>query len=176
MQKQIDARCDRALQEIAKGKSKALSLLYKEYGRMILSAAYQIVRTREDAEDVLQDVMVRIAHSAKTYQPGSNPRAWVMAVTRNRAFDHLRTRTTVEYVDLADYGELSVSSAAERQDLYVKDALKGLSREDALLVHLKVYVGLSHAEIADILGITDAACRKRYERALDKLKEYFQDR
>jgi len=176
MRNHTDTRCDRALQEIAKGKSSALSLLYREYGRMILSAAYQIVRSREDAEDVLQDVMERIAHSAKTYQPGTNPRAWVMAVTRNRAYDHLRDRVTVEDLDLADYGDALSYSDTERQDLYVKDALKSLSREDALLVHLKVYVGLSHAEIADILSITDAACRKRYERALDKLKEYFQDR
>ena len=174
MPKPTDARCDRALQEIAKGKSKALSLLYQEYGKMILAVAYRLVGNPQDAEDVLQDVMVQIVRGASRYRAGSNPRAWVMAITRNRAMDYLRSRTVTEDTDVADYHEAIVAPEGAGRDLYVKDALNTLPREDALLVHLKIYVGLTHSEIGGILGITEAACRKRYERALEKLKPYFE--
>ena len=174
MTKQTDARCDRALQEIAKGKSKALSLIYREYGKMILAVAYRMMGNPQDAEDVLQDTMVQIVRGASRYRAGSNPRAWVMAITRNRAMDVLRRRIATEDTDVADYHEAIAAPEGEGRDLYVKDALATLPADDALLVHLKIYVGLTHSEIAGILGVTEATCRKRYERALEKLKPYFE--
>ena len=173
--KPTDILCDHALRDLAKGNSKALSRLYRSYGKMIYAVAYQIVQNTSDAEDVLQDVMVQIVRGANGYQAGSNPRAWVMAITRNRAIDYLRHRVTVEDIDLVSYRDSLLGSETERKDLFIKDALNTLNPDDALLIHLKLYVGLNHEEIAQILGITAAACRKRYERALDKLREYFQE-
>ena len=53
----------------------------------------------------------------------------------------------------------------------VKKALDSLSDEERQIVTLKVYAGLKHREIAELLGITTDACKKKYQRAADKLRE-----
>lgn len=84
--------CDKAIVDISDGKKNALSVLYREYGRMIYSVAFQIVRDPHDAEDVLQDTMVRIIRLSHTYRSSTNPKAWIMAITRNCAVDKLKNK------------------------------------------------------------------------------------
>jgi RNA polymerase sigma-70 factor (ECF subfamily) len=84
--------CDIAITEIASGNKKALERVYNEYGRMILSVAYQITGDFGEAEDVLQDTMIRILRLSHTYKKGTNPKAWVLKVTRNSAVDNTSPR------------------------------------------------------------------------------------
>ena len=84
--------CDIAIAEIALGNKNALERVYHEYGRMILSVAYQITGDPGDAEDVLQDTMVRILRLSHTYKKGTNPKAWVLKVARNSAVDKIKAK------------------------------------------------------------------------------------
>ncbi len=169
-----DAVCDRALIAIAKGKTDALSVIYRTYGRMICSVAYQIVGNSHDAEDILQDVLLCIAKNAAKYTPSTNPRAWVMAITRNLSVNAVKGRREhASFEELFDR-DLSRADVIETEEtILLADALGSLSEEERLIVKLKTYVGLSHAEIASVLEITADSAQKRYERAIGKLRGYF---
>lgn len=170
-----DHACDNALTAIAEGNLEALSVIYKLYGRMIMSISLQITKSSYDAEDVLQDVMLKISRYANQYQKHTNPRAWVLALARNTAIDYQKAKSKViAYDDIADELHNSCSSEAEPSlQTLLTDALSTLSETDQSIVRMKLYAGLSHKEIASVLNLTKSATEKRYERALKKVQDYF---
>ncbi len=165
--------CDEAICNISKGDRNALSVIYRQYGKMIFSVALQIVKQKSDAEDVLQDTMLKILKSAHGYRKGSNPKAWVLAIARSCALDKLKKRGNALALDAIEGEPLFTEDNVEF--IYVHEALSRLSDEERLIIKLRYYAELDHKEIARVFGITHATARKRCQRALEKLKSYFEE-
>lgn len=170
-----DRICDNALTAIAEGNLEALSVIYKLYGRMIMSISLQITKNSHDAEDVLQDVMLKVSQYANQYQKHTNPRAWVLALARNTAIDYQKVNAKeLVYDDITDSLHNSYFSDSDPSlQTLLMDALSTLSEMDQSIVRMKLYAGLSHKEIASVLNLTKTATEKRYERALKKVQDYF---
>ena len=174
----LERECDDAIVKIANGEKDALKTVFTAYSQFIASAAYQILQNKEDSEDVLQDVMIKIASNASSYKPGSSPRAWVAAIARNTALDKARSRranvSLDEYTDTDLPEQLIYEDSEEKRQL--GEALRSLPPDDRVIVDLKIYGGLKYKEISAALDITPAAAQKRYERAIDKLRTYFEEK
>ena len=164
-----DDKINDALIKLSQGNSDCLSIIYNEYNKTIYSVAYQITHDLHDAEDVLQDVMVKITLNAKKYRPNTNPKAWILKITRNIALDKIKRKQKNELT--TDFSYLEENQ--ESQLLLINEALNTLSPKDQLIVKLKIYAGLSHAETATVMNLSLSACKKRYERSIYKLKQYF---
>ena len=168
-----DAACDMALCRIASGDHEALTVIYKKLGRQIYLLAYSILQDTYAAEDVMQETFVRLLASANSYQPQTNARAYVLKITRNLALNALQKRRHEVMCEspidenTADEGEAKPLSALESLSL--------LSEEERQIVVLKLDGGQTHRQIASLLGISTAACEKRYRRALEKLKQYYRE-
>ncbi len=169
--------CENALVEIANGDMDSLAFVYRAYGRVIYSIAYQLTRSSHDAEDVLQDTMLKIAEKANLYTKGKSPRAWVLAIAHNLALDKLRSSKGAQSVDLLDDDQLPEVGICGDDTICVEvaEALGTLTTNERLIVEMKVYRGMSHSEIASVMGCTAFAVRKRYSRAMNKLKLYFKE-
>lgn len=163
--------CDEAIINISKGRIDELSIIYRQYGKMIYSVALQIVKQKSDAEDALQDTMLKILRSAHGYRKGSNPKAWVLAIARSCALDRLKKRGSALSLDTEE--QKCAFSEDDVEFIYISEALSKLSDEEQLIIKLRYYADLNHKEIAKVMGISHAAARKRCQRALDKLKAYF---
>ncbi len=160
--------CDRALVAIASGDLRPLEVLYDHMARDIYVAALAITSNHADAEDALQDTMLQIVKYASSYRPGSNPRAWILTIARHRALDIVRRRKKTLPLD-----ELTLAqetAATERTDTALS-LLDRLKRDERLLVVLRLYEELPYDEIARIMKISTYAAQKRYQRALQKLKQ-----
>lgn len=164
--------CDRAIIKISEGDKDALSVIYSAYGKLIYSTAYQICHDSQDATDILQDVMVAVAEKAGTYRQGSNPKAWLMSITRNLAINKMGLYDNSKTAPMEGDTEPTVTPDMDSA-LIIEEALSTLSADDRYIVYGKLYAGLSHKEIGESLGISVAACSARYKRALKKLKPYF---
>ncbi len=166
--------CDIAITEIASGNKKALERVYNEYGRMILSVAYQITGDFGEAEDVLQDTMIRILRLSHTYKKGTNPKAWVLKVTKNSAVDKIKEKKHTLSLEEIPEKEKAQSAFEPQtlQQIMLRDALNTLSDEEKLIVKLRIYADLSHSEIANVIEKNTVSVRKKYQRALEKLKNY----
>lgn len=179
--KQTKDECDKAITAIAEGNNNALLVLYRNYGRLIYTVAKNIVNNADDAEDVLQETLLRIIKYANDYQSGTNPAAWVLSIARNCANNLVLSRTPSNSVSLDDddfrlLRESIADSGSSLDELSIMhDALHTLSTDERTIIKLKFYVGLSHKEIASVMGIDHAAARKRYQRALEKLKNYYKE-
>src|SRR4029077_16448433 len=129
---------------------------------------------REDAEDVLHDVFVGLPEALGRYEERGSFGAWLKRVTARVALMRLRSGKRRREVGLYDAGRAEPPDTAERDGLQAAvDTLPDHLR--AVLV-LKEIEGYAHAEIGELLGISEGASRARLARALKRLREELEDR
>ena len=81
-----------AIKGLAKGNKDMLHAIYDAYGRLIYTIVYDILKNREDAEDVTSEFFIKLIRVAGTYQKKTSHRAWLIRIARNMAIDLLRKR------------------------------------------------------------------------------------
>ncbi len=139
--------------------------LYERYKTGLYRYALSIVKSPHTAEDVLQETFVRVLSAGGCpWQPGKE-QAWLYRVTRNLCYDHLRKVKR----------ELPEADEPQRQDYAYLELISPLSQAEQEIVSLKILGGLTHAEIAQVLGCSTHAAKKRYERAIDKLHKQMKE-
>ena len=161
-------KCDRALCRLSDGDMSALEDIYHILGRRIYMLALSILRDTHAAEDIMQDTFVKLAAEARAYRHGSNAIAFILTVARNLALNlHNRRRRECPTETVPDTAEPDSPSLA------ALEALSLLDETERQIVVMKLDCGMKHKQIAQIVGLSEEACQKRYRRALQKLKPYY---
>jgi len=171
------------------GEQSALAALFEACFDDIYGLALRMLGDRAQAEDIVQEVFLRLHKSASTLDSSRDPRPWLRTVTANLCRDHWRSfgakvaKKSVS-VDadpdtappLPNGGPTPEATViADQRAERVQEAINELPEQLREIVVLRDYEGLSHEEIAEIVGATYAAVRKRYSRALSALGEMLQD-
>ena len=134
-----------------------------------------MVRDRTAAEEVTAVAFERAFRRRASYKPGrGSPRAWLFGIARNAAYDELRRRGRTEPTAhpeerSAHEGDATAALAVRRAAL--RDALATLSEDERDLVALRFEAGLSGAETAAVLGISESNVGTRLSRAVGKLRK-----
>ncbi len=164
---------EQMLLQIADGDSAAFAELYETTKSDVYGFALSILKNVHEAEDVMQEVYIKIHHSADTYQPQGKPMAWILTITRNLCLNHLRSVRHHEDID-----EIHHMLADREEDplnvMLIDDAMSILDDMDREIVLLHSTTGLKHREIAEILGIPLATCLSKYHRSLKKMKHHLE--
>jgi RNA polymerase sigma-70 factor (ECF subfamily) len=127
------------------------------------------------AEDVMQETFLKVREHAGQYHGQTSPKAWIMTITRNLSLNMLRQREH-ETCDPETLESITTETEQDQQrtlDFY--RALAPLDKQEQSIIIMKIVAGFRHNEIAEIIGLKTADVRKRYSRALQKLKKYFND-
>ncbi len=170
-----DRRAAEALKERA---PEAMALVMEAYGRAILGYLVQLLGDRLRAEDVLQQVLLEVWQRGPSYDPDrAGLLTWVLMIARSRAIDELR-RPVPEPVDPAGR-ELHVQVGAELESetdrlleqWRMAGLLARLPREEASLLRLRFYEGLSQSEISEQTGIAVGTVKARMVRGLCQLRD-----
>ncbi|MBN2380552.1 sigma-70 family RNA polymerase sigma factor [candidate division WOR-3 bacterium] len=150
--------------------------LVKRYQGPIFAYIYRWLRNRADAEDLTQDVFIKMFRALGTYSRQSSFRAWLYRIARNRVIDYLR-RKKPQAVDLDDVVleddslspiELHERTTEQEALQEVIESLPPLYREVLLLRHRDE---LSYEEIVDTTGIALGTVKARLHRARNMLKK-----
>ena len=150
----------------------------RDEGDFIYTVAYRLTGNREDAQDLVQEVLVRVQRGLRNYTPGSL-RGWLGRITTNAFLDEARRRTRRPQSSLPDDPDLvlppspSAAEAAAAEGLPddLQDALAALTEDYRVAVVLSDVVGMSYAEIADQLDIPVGTVRSRIHRGRLSLRE-----
>lgn len=135
---------------------------YEQYKNGIFRYILSMTHDPHLAEDVLQDTFVQLLISNVRLAPGKEP-AWLYKVARNRCLDILKKNRK--------HNELPPDIPAEPDwNRTFIEMISPLTKQEQEIISLKFIGGFSHKEIADITGMTVAAAKKRYERAIKKLR------
>ena len=150
----------------------------RDEGDFIYTVAFRLTGNREDAQDLVQEVLVRVQRGLRSYQPGSL-RGWLSRITTNAFLDDARRRTRRPAVALPDDPDLvlpaspdaAAAADAERLPDHVQRALAGLPEDYRVPVVLADVVGLPYAEIAEQLDVPIGTVRSRIHRGRLALRE-----
>jgi RNA polymerase sigma-70 factor (ECF subfamily) len=171
--------------QIAHEKPEAVRALYRRYGRLIYSLALHIVGDHSAAEEITQDVFMRVWEKAGTYDAGkAKVITWLSRITRNQAIDVLRKRTrrgaheretwgdlklVADRVDHDPVGNVELSSQREE----VRAAVAALPENQQRALSLAFFQGLTHRQIAEKLGEPLGTVKTRIRDAMQKLRGRF---
>ena len=147
------------------------------YGNAILRLAYTYMHSMSDAEDILQETLIRYLTKAPRFESAAHEKAWLLRVAANLS------KSRLEYERRRRTDELEEELAAEeREDLsFVWEAVKALPVKQREAVHLFYHEGCSTAQIAKILNRNESSVRSDLRRGRERLKailkeEYDYDR
>ncbi len=142
--------------------------LYSEMKTPVFTVISRIVRSRAMAEDITQEVFVKLYVSPP---PPSikHLRAWIFKMARNLAIDALRKKEAVDLEDAQDLSDDSGDGIAARMD--IEAAIAALSCTERQIVTLHLNGGLTFSDIAAIVGVSLPAVYRKYRKAIQSLRE-----
>lgn len=139
--------------------------------------ALRIVGNEFDAEDVIQEVMIKLWKKREALEKVDNKEAWCMTITRNMSIDWLRKRKK-EIVDIAERhdigsGEMDAQSSLELDDLQVmvRKCISELPEKQRESIHLRDIEGYSYKEIAEITHTSVDQVKVLIFRGRQRLKD-----
>lgn len=168
---------DEQIKAVAMGDKSALAALYECAKTSVYAYALSVVKSRQDAEDVLQDVLLEIWRSAPSYVSMGKPMAWIITITRSICLMKLRkrSRTADEPLDLSILGEKVSNELSPEDRIVLKSCLEELSEREREIVILHAVSGLKHKEIAKLLGLPLSTVLSKYNRAIHRLRKTLQE-
>ena len=171
--------------QAAAGKAAAWDAIIELYGAKIFSLALHFSSGREQAEDLTQDIFLRLFRNVGKYRGEVPLVAWTLRLSRNLCIDHYRrTRRERETVFLSESAlELAPSGAdpqldAQRRELLtqVHATLQEMREELAIVVALRDLQGLSYLEISSLLDLRIGTLKSRLNRGRQQLIERLRKR
>lgn len=138
---------------------KEIQSVVESYGNMLYRLALHYVKSHADAEDVVQETLLAfLTHSV----PKEREKAWLLKVAVNKSMDILRKRKR--------HTPLDENVVAPPSGVSLSEELERLSARDREIVYLFFYEGYTSKEIATLVKKSEAAVRKRLQRAKAQLK------
>ena len=174
-----DSELQRLLARTALHDRAAFKTLYEHTSRIVYSLGLRILGQIDLAEDLLQDVFLRVWHSAADYHPErGRVIAWIVTIARYHAIDMRRRQTVASRVSAAQQKEEADAVAgpflqvfAIKQTDRLLDCLNRLAVSQRRCLSGAFYQGLTHDELASQLGLPLGTIKSRIRRALLRLRE-----
>jgi RNA polymerase sigma factor (sigma-70 family) len=168
------------IQRCLQGDQHAWDLIVRQYWRKVFNVAYKFVGKHDEAEDLAQDIFLKIFKSLDTFDRRANFQTWLISVSRNLCIDHYRSvRKERETIDRGvDAAELSPATpepgpiaALEQRDrvALLRQAMAALPETLRTAVLLRDIQELSYQEIADKLRLPEGTVKSRINRGRTEL-------
>lgn len=173
------------IRDCLEGRQGAWETLVNMYAKRVFNMAYQFCGSREEAEDLSQDVFLKLYNSLPKYDFQKNFTAWLLTLTKNFLIDEYRkTKWEKRQRDEFDERVLTQPSGGGPEDSFVRmetraiiwEGLNRLSSEMRMAVVLRDLQGRSYEEMTEILGLPLGTVKSRVNRARIALAEVLRER
>ncbi len=171
------------LQRISQQDDSALSELYDRHASLLYALILRILKDEHYAEDILQEVFLRIWDRAQTYDEAlGSPTAWLTRVARNMAIDRLRSKVSRarDREDLLDedreFQDVDQESSPERATIQAQQhqvivaALSSLPREQRVLIEYAYFKGFTQSELAEHFKLPLGTVKTRIRAGMSALR------
>jgi len=168
------------IQRCLQGDQSAWDLIVRQYWRKVFNVAYKFVGRHDEAEDLAQDIFLKIFKSLDTFDRRANFQTWLISVSRNLCIDHYRSARKEREAINRDIdasaltpasGEPSPFAALEQRDrvALLRHALTGLPETLRTAVLMRDFQQLSYQEIAGKLRLPEGTVKSRINRGRAEL-------
>jgi RNA polymerase sigma-70 factor (ECF subfamily) len=167
----------------------AFEELVRNYQARLLGVLTHLIGRGEEAEDLTQDVFLRIYKARKGYKPRAKFSTWLFTIANNVALNHLRSKGRNQAVSLETVSTSGTSTQPARDRVpsrdgtasaqmrkvelsdIVREAMEELGEDQRMAVLLNKFEEMSYADIAAVMGRTEAAIKSLLARARTNLRE-----
>jgi RNA polymerase sigma-70 factor (ECF subfamily) len=167
---------EEVLIKASEGDVGAFEVIYRATSGFVYNVVYRTARNAQDAEEVTQEVFLKIYRNLKFFRFGSSLKTWVYRIAVNCAVNHLKksareSEKMGEYRKDADLRKAPENESAgiRRREETTKMLLSALSPDQRLCVILRSVEGLSYKEIAQVMKTGINTVRSRLKRAREKI-------
>lgn len=165
---------------IINGDTKVFAILVDRYKHMVFTLAMKILRNREEAEEVSQDVFLKVYQQLRTFKGDSKFSTWIYRIAYNRSLDYLKKQgrslnvstidPSIEY-KFEPYDHMLDELDARQRKTTIKAAISELPENDAVIITLHYFEELSLNEIAAVMGLEANTVKVRLFRSRKRLAE-----
>jgi RNA polymerase sigma-70 factor (ECF subfamily) len=163
----------RILQSLARGETAPMGDLYDRYSGLVFSLVLRVIKDQALAEDLLQEVFLRVWRSAEKYRPElGSVKSWLSVIAHHCAIDEWRRRQKENaWIDIeSEEIDVRFSTEDELSDPFIAGALRVLPGNQRQIVELAYYHGWTIDQIARQLDLPPGTVKSRIRLAMDKLR------
>jgi RNA polymerase sigma factor (sigma-70 family) len=167
------------MEAVKNGDLQQASVLFERYNKRIFNFLARMTLDREVAEDLTQNVFLRMIKYKNSYKEGNRFQSWIYQVARNVFSDHYQSvkNKRADFVDvekmsdrMADYDE---SERIDEQERLLRRSMSMLNEEQRELLVLTRFQHMKYEEVAVIMNTTVANIKVKVHRAIGKLREHY---
>lgn len=171
-----------------------LTAIYREFSGQIHTYAYHVLGNQDDADDITQEVFIRVYARLGQLRDQTSLRAWLYRIATNLCMDHLRRRSRTKrifgvelplggggssvddgpFVEVAQPMALAALDGVAERD-HIALALKRMPNKYAICLLLHSQQGLSYREIAEVVGVSPGAAAVRLSRARTLFARHYEE-
>lgn len=174
--------------KLKKGDISAFEQIIKKYERPVINTIYRFIGNRSRAEEIAQEVFIKVYNSAKRYRPKAKFSTWLYKIVTNLCLDKLRKKenfSEMSFDNVVDIGEKEMAKEIpdstqvmqdvilekKESDSLIKEALDSMPNRQRMAIILREYNGLSYKEISKLLCCSTKAVESLLYHAKQGLKE-----
>jgi RNA polymerase sigma-70 factor (ECF subfamily) len=170
-----DAEQQHLVEACKRGDRNAQHRLYHQYSQAMFNTCLRMLRVEADAEDALQNAFIDVFTKLDTFRYESTIGAWIKRIVVNTCINHLKKRRLLtsdwdESIPLPD-DPVFDDSEQQYQVGKIKKAMQELPDGYRAVFSLYLLEGYDHAEISQILDISEATSKSQFSRAKQRLRE-----
>ena len=155
------------------GNRDGLQQVYQSYGKYIYIILYDVLKNKEDAEDVTTEFFLKLWKVADKYQEGHGHKAWMGRIAHNMAIDFIRKKKPqISYEEMVEDEEIADENFESNtvDKMVINEAVKTLKTEEQEIVNMKILLQMTFQEIADALEKPMGTVTWKYRQAMEKLR------
>lgn len=154
-----DKQFERRIMLIQQGDKQGLKEIYDEYGKMIYQCAFQMLRSKQDSEDITSDFFLKLWNIADTYCFGGKHKRWLVTIARNMALDMLKKRSREQLVINGESEESFTNEPADSVstedtvtgNMTVEEAMNKLDDSEREIVNMRIFAEMTFKDISAAL-------------------------
>lgn len=168
------------VQQVLRGEAGAFGALVERYQNYVFTIAYRVLKSREEAEEVSQDVFIKVYRMLGSFQQKSRFSSWLYAIAYRTAIDAARRKTPLlasieddkNYLQVADPESKTPAQALQQEELHqlLQQAISRLRPDDAAIITLFYLNERSVQEIADTMEMTVTNVKTKLHRLREQLR------
>ena len=161
---------------------KAFEQVVRQYSEQLYWQVRRIVLTHEDANDVMQNVMLKAWSSLDSFRQDSKLSTWLYRIAINESLDFVRRQKVADMVSADDSVGIANTLMADRYfdgdetEAQLQEAIAQLPEVQRTVFNLRYYDEMKYSEMSKILNTSEGALKASYHIAVKKISEFFKQR
>ncbi len=149
---------------------RAYEELVRRHEAVLYAVCVRLLGTKEDAEDVSQDVMLKVFSSIQRFEGKSSFKTWLLRIANNACIDRLKKKAVADRYNESLRHESLAYAEPNHDDDHALQLLRQVSEDERQVLVLRFVADLSLQEIANSLDLSLSATKMRLYRATEKLR------